>query len=82
MKAEIVRYNPITRESLGEVIDAPLWWHTRGLRQTTSGYGKKLTTPYKVHHNGKLRRVYCSCFSNVGTLYIMQGKEKLTVNFD
>ena len=52
---------------------APLWWHEKGLQQTASGYGKKLTTPWKAHHNGRLYRVYCVCFSNAGTLYILPG---------
>jgi hypothetical protein len=81
MNAEIIRYKPITRESLGEVIDAPLWYHTRGLMQTATGYGSKLVTAYKVKHNGRLKRVYCSCFSNVGTFYIMYNREKLTIEF-
>lgn len=82
MKAEIIRYNPITREQLGDVIDAPLWFHTRGLMQTATGYGSKLKTPYKVRHNGKLKRVYYACYSNVSALYILQGKEKLTIEID
>ena len=49
----------------------PLWWHLKGLQQTTSGYGNKLTTPYKTEHNGRMYRVYCICWSNSGTLYIL-----------
>lgn len=60
-----------------ELIDAPLWWHTAGLTQTATGYGPKLTTPYKTMHNGRLYRVYCACFSNIGTLYILPKGEPL-----
>jgi hypothetical protein len=59
------------------LIEAPLWWHKQGLQQTASGYGSKLTTPYKVEHNGRLYRVYCVCFSNAGTLYILPKGEPL-----
>tara|TARA_R110000824_G_scaffold198352_1_gene382343 strand:+ start:265 stop:507 length:243 start_codon:yes stop_codon:yes gene_type:complete len=59
------------KETESQLIDAPLWWHKRGLQQTASGYGSKLTTPYKVEHNGRLYRVYCVCWSNSGTLYIL-----------
>ena len=49
----------------------PLWWHLEGRQQTASGYGRKLTTPYKIEYNGRLYRVYCICFSNAGTYYIL-----------
>ena len=35
------------------IIDSPLWWHERGLMQTATGYGRKLTTRYKVEFEGK-----------------------------
>lgn len=57
----------------GAIVDAimaPLWWQSKNLQQTASGYGRRLTTPYKVEVNGKWRRVYCCCYSNNGTLYI------------
>lgn len=50
---------------------SPLWWHEKGLTQTASGYGRKLTTPYKVEYMGKKRRVYALCFSNVASLYVI-----------
>ena len=55
----------------------PLWWHIRGLQQTATGYGRKLTTPNKVRHNGRLYRVYCIRFSNAGTCYILPGGKPL-----
>jgi hypothetical protein len=63
-----------------EFIDAPLWYHTRGLQQTASGYGKKLKTPYKALTNGRAYRVYCCIFSNSGTLYIVIKGENITVD--
>lgn len=51
--------------------DSPLWFHKAGLQQTQSGYGKKLATPYMVRFGGRLRRLYCACFSDLGTCYII-----------
>ncbi len=65
------------KETESHLVYLPLWWHERGLSQTASGYGRKLTTPYKVDHNGRLYRVYCVCFSNVGSLYILPGGKPL-----
>ena len=65
------------KETESQLIWSPLWWHERGLQQTASGYGNKLTTPYKVEHNGRLYRVYSVCWSNSGSLYILPGGERL-----
>ena len=51
--------------------DFPLWWHEKGLQQTATGYGLKLTTRYKVLFAGKLRRVYCTQISNTGSLWVV-----------
>ena len=58
----------------------PLWYHERGLMQTASGYGRKLTTSYCIHFNGKLHRVYCCCFSNPRTCYIVSKGRKIIVD--
>jgi hypothetical protein len=59
------------------IIHAPLWWHIKGLHQTMSGYGSKLTTSKKVKYNGKLYRVYCVCYSNAGSAYILAKGKRL-----
>lgn len=61
-----------------EIIDAPLWWHEKGLSQTRSGYGTKLTSRRKVRlPDGRTRRIYVTCFSNAGTAWvILDGKRK------
>lgn len=65
----------------GPLIDTPLWWHKAGLQQTATGYGSKLTTRYKTAYGGRLYRVYCICYSNVGTLYIrIRGKRMILRN--
>ena len=62
------------------VISAPLWWHEKGLLQTATGYGSKLTTTNKVFYNNRLYRVYCHCFSNCGSLYILVNGERKYLN--
>lgn len=58
----------------------PLDWQRRGLQQTASGYGKRLTSRYKIHFEGKLRRIYFTQFSNAGSAWFnFQGK-KIHVN--
>ena len=57
--------------------DCPLWWHEKGLQQTASGYGKKLTTRYKVQYNSKMCRLYCHMYSNIGTCYIIVNKKEV-----
>ena len=49
---------------------APLWYHNTGRSQTATGYGSKLTTPWKVWFNGRFYRVYCTQWSNLGTCWI------------
>ena len=60
-----------------KLIDSPLDWQKAGLQQTATGYGLKLTTRYKVPHNGRLYRVYATCVSNCASHWIMAGGEKL-----
>lgn len=50
--------------------DKPLWWQTKGLSYTASGYGKAIPTSWMVTVNGRKHRVYCCIYSNSGTCYI------------
>jgi hypothetical protein len=59
-----------------------LWWQERGLQKTASGYGDKIPTEYMAKPDGVWRRVYCSIFSNIGTLYIMVKGQRVIVNID
>lgn len=54
------------------MVDKPLWWHLRGLSQTASGYGRKLTSSRCVLLPGEKRprRIYVTCFSNCGTAWV------------
>lgn len=63
-----------------EIIDRPLWWHLKGLQQTASGYGKKLTSSRCVKlPNGIVRRIYVTCWSNSGTAWIRHNGNEYTV---
>lgn len=44
----------------------PLAWQSKGLQQTASGYGAKLTTSNCICVNGRVYRIY----SNVGSTWI------------
>jgi hypothetical protein len=57
-----------------EVVIKELWWQSKGLQYTATGYGSKIPTRHMVRFNGKLRRIYCRIFSNIGTLYISSGE--------
>lgn len=62
------------------IVDRPLWWHVQGLQQTASGYGSKLTTRYCLQlPNGKIYRIYCTCYSNIGTCWIRFGGQTYTI---
>ena len=68
--------------SLGEFerVHSPLPWQISGLRETASGYGKKLTSQWKVRFNGKLYRVYITSYSNSGTAWFKAGGTVYTVS--
>lgn len=58
-----------------DLIYAPLEWQKRGLQQTASGYGRKLTNPYRISFNGKEYRLYTTIYSNTGsTWFQVRGK--------
>lgn len=63
-----------------DLIDAPMWYHKRGLQQTASGYGRKLNSGKKYRFNGRLYRVYICQYSNSGTAYIIVNKEWIVLN--
>ena len=82
MKAYIQHGNantPMRTESVECRIETFLW-QDKGLSYTASGYGSKIPTKYQVKHNNRWKRVYCRIYSNIGTLYIMQGKDKIIID--
>ena len=63
-----------------ELADSPLWWHKRGLQQTASGYGSKLTTRWRINFLGRVYRVYCTCFGNAGTCWFNTRGRRISVS--
>ncbi len=51
------------------LLDRPLPWQIAGRQWTQSGYGARIPTQYKVRFAGRLRRVYCTICSNIGTCW-------------
>ena len=47
-----------------------------GLSYTATGYGFRIPTRFMVVVNGKRRRIYSCCFSNVETLFIGPSLER------
>ena len=61
-----------------DIIDRPLWWHDKGLTQTASGYGRRLTSPRCVRlPDGRVRRIYVTCCSNAGSAWITLDGQRL-----
>jgi len=59
----------------------PMLHHLRGLQYTATGYGRKLPTEWMIRFRGRNYRMYCCCYSNVGTCYIVVKGEWLIVSY-
>ena len=57
-------------------------WQKKGLSYTATGYGRKIPTTKMVKLPGvnRWRRVYCCIYSNIGTCYVLQGKDWIVIN--
>ena len=62
------------------IYEKPLWYHKRGLMQTSTGYGRKLVTSKMLKIGKRSYRIYCHCFSNIGTCYIISKKQHYVVD--
>lgn len=69
---------PMRTEKVAHRIDL-LDWQKRGLSYTASGYGSKIPTRYKVQWRGRWYRVYCRCYSNIGTCYIVSNGQEIII---
>ena len=63
-----------------DLLDEPLDWQKQGLQQTASGYGKKLTMPYKILFNAKKYRLYCTQYSNAGSVWFIAKGRRIYVS--
>jgi len=73
-------YKTIDIQLHQNLVENPLWWHKQHLSQTASGYGKKLTTSKMIYFENKLRRIYCTIYSNSGTNWFTYKGEEIIVN--
>ena len=50
-------------------LDKPEWLYRNGIRltETATGYGKKLTTDFKIKFMGRNYRIYTTVYSNNGS---------------
>lgn len=56
------------------VYDPPAWMQA-GLRETATGYGRRLNSGLKIHFEGRLRRIYVTCYGNAGSSwFIIKGR--------
>ena len=65
-----------------EVKEKLLWWQLKGLMQTVTGYGGKLSTTKMIKVNGRWHRIYVMQYSNSGSAYILVNKEKIFIRED
>jgi len=70
----------IITSGTSDLVDSPLDWMKRGLQETSSGYGGKLTSAYKVSFCGKLYRLYSTCYSNLASHWFTVKGEKIFVD--
>jgi hypothetical protein len=61
------------------LVERPLSWQHLGLMYTASGYGAKIPIGYVVNYKNRIRRVYCTIFSNAGTCWILVNGQKMIV---
>lgn len=63
-----------------DLVFSPLPWQKRGLQKTASGYGAKIESEYKLSFNGKLYRIYHSCYGNSSSAWIVSKGTKVFIN--
>lgn len=68
----------------GKVIAAKrkqLWWQKQGLQFSATGYGSRIPTGIMIRLEGDRetlwRRVYCIIYSNIGSIYVLKGKQRI-----
>ena len=71
---------PTVYADRSELVTDMLPWQKRGLQETATGYGAKLTTSLKINFNDKLYRIYCTCYSNAASVWFKVKGRKIFVN--
>ena len=61
-----------------ELQERMLPWQRAGLQETATGYGAKLTSYCMARlADGRLRRVYVTCYGNIGSTWITLDRQRL-----
>lgn len=60
--------------------ERPLAWQKAGLTWTRTGYGAKIATTKAVYIFGRMYRIYCTIYSNVGTCWINYQGRKVIIS--
>jgi hypothetical protein len=63
-----------------DMVYDPPEWMKMGLQQSASGYGGKLNSGYRINFNGKLYRLYISCYSNACSWWFVAKGRTIYVN--
>jgi hypothetical protein len=63
-----------------DLVLSELPWQKRGLQQTSTGYGAKLTSSFKISFEGKLYRLYHTCYGNASSAWFTVKGRKIYVN--
>ena len=58
----------------------PPAWLRRGLQETRSGYGARLNTGYSIRYEGRVYRLYCTCYGNAGSVWFKAQGKKIYVS--
>lgn len=73
------KYGSVYADS-SELIDNPLPWQKMGLQQTASGYGGKLNTGRSIMFEGRKYRLYCTQYSNAGSVWFKVKGRTIYIN--
>lgn len=63
-----------------QLVVCELPWQKRGLQETASGYGARLTSSFKIHFEGKLHRLYVTQYGNSGSHWFKTKGTKIFVS--
>ncbi len=63
-----------------ELIDNPTQWQKMGLQQTASGFGARLNTGRSIQFEGRAYRLYCTQYSNAGSVWFKSKGRTIYVN--
>lgn len=67
VNGEVIAYISGVHDSA--LVDKPLSWQLAGRSETASGYGRKLTSRMMINYEGRLHRLYATCYGNSASMW-------------